>query len=1112
MTRIDDLIARSRAPGTFVEQRTFTLARTKAVEKMREFSLYEPSAAVLELIQSANLANARIIAVDASHTELMVGWVGGRAFSRNDLENLFDHLFLDQADADRRYLMQLAVGVNGVLQRKPLSLTIESGDGSAEGTTRVEISSDVALKVGRPRDQLDGTYLHARFRRAFLSRIFDQGMVRESAWVEASCSESPAPIVVNGTAPIGLCRGQGYVVMGAREVQRFDVPEAQGILGVGDIMNGVRIVIGGVQVTRKQVFDERIGGVIASNQLRKTADMSTIVEDERWAQVLHALVPIGRKLLGPAWRATDLPPKPNRVDEAPTSPGANTAPRGPAREPVPDPIPQVNPRVSVPIRQVVDPAYEGEPVFFVEQASEPMITAVDPAIFPYRVLILTQGQAATLADDLPQLARLTQAQDVTFVQQALARHAVVHTLTLRGEALDAALELRRDVDPASLDLRLHLTGHAPRWDGASPRQGAPMLVWSGGATRRCDALPIDLPNVSAILRLDARVDTRRDITEATLARLARVVRSEIWRLLPHDVERDERGGQLVLALLNTFARPTFERDPATGRTRLDVHLPTAWGEARRTFLDAPIVEAVDGPVSLSELVALQGTDRARTLTDPAAAARIARLEQRFGHGHLLVEGIAVQPLAIAGRIGPTWHDDLDLERIEAADELVLLRPTIASMDVPEDWRARPDPAPFLAHWVRCEASEQNLSGGLRALAHRLDLLERAGARADLPRHDLIVVARLHLARLLDQPYAVRLSTTHHRTHTAMACLRDPAIRVSATGGVNSRESGVVPLTYAGLCALEQLAESVGHPHAISLLRDDHPDLWATPDAQPWLVREPIHSPYLTGWLGLRLPFDATPAVLLEGPDGAELLTAMTTQIPCAGVLRTQRSRPLTDAQIHALRLAAMRLYEQLTSLLDPEIDAHQAEAARSYIGRFLAIQLLFQPRRPLEGLARTLADRTRLPPPAERWTILRWAEADPDARPELPSAWTHGLVPPQPRRGLPDHYGTKARITTPVAEELSAQRGRALSLHLRVDPTLASYRATSDDRYDTVYVDLPEHDPDVARLLSKEHLDEITVLRMQLQVVGAIQAHFRGMWEPIDAPALAIALVSRGNH
>lgn len=1111
MTRIDDLIARSRAPGTFIEQRTFTLARTKAVEKMREFSLYEPSAAVLELIQSANLANARIIAVDASHTELMVGWVGGRAFSRNDLENLFDHLFLDQADADRRYLMQLAVGVNGVLQRKPLSLTIESGDGSAEGTTRVEISSDVALKVGRPRDQLDGTYLHARFRRAFLSRIFDQGMVRESAWVEASCSESPAPIVVNGTAPIGLCRGQGYVVMGAREVQRFDVPEAQGILGVGDIMNGVRIVIGGVQVTRKQVFDERIGGVIASNQLRKTADMSTIVEDERWAQVLHALVPIGRKLLGPAWRATDLPPKPNRVEEAPTSPGVNTAPRGPAREPVPDPVPQVHPRVSVPVRRVVDPAYKGEPVFFVEQASEPMITAVDPAIFPYRVLILTQGQAATLAEDLPQLARLTQVQDVTFVQQALARHAVVHTLTLRGEALDAALELRRDVEPASLDVRLHLSGHAPRWDASGTGEGAPLLVRSDDITRRCDRLPFDLPNVSFILRLDPRVESRRDITDATLARLVPVVRSEIWRLLPEDPHREEHSAQLVGTLLDTFARPAFERDPNTGHTRLTAHLPNAWGEARDLFLDAPIVQAEEGAVSLRDLMALQGTDRVRTLIDPADAARIAPLERRFGHGHLIGAGVPARPLAIAGRIGNTWLDDLEIEGLEGADELVLLCPTIVGIDVPEGWRARPDPAPFLAHWVRDEAAEQNLSGGLRSLAHRLGLLERAGAPSDLHRPDLFVVARLHLARLLDQPYAVRLSTTRHRTHTAMACLRDPAIRVGAAGGVSSREPGVVPLTYAGLLALEQLARAVAHRHPVSLLRDDHPEVWATPESQPWLVREPVHSPYLTGWLGLRLPFDATPAVLLEGPDGAELLTPLTTQIPCAGVLKTQRSGPLTDAQIHALRLAAMRLYEQLAALLDPA-DEDRAEAARSYIGRFLSVQLVFQPNKPLEGLVRTLADRTHLPPPEQSWTILRWAEADPDARPELPSAWTHGLVPTQSKPAIPDHYGTEARITTAVAEELSAQRGRTLTLHLRVDPDQVIYRAWSDERADTVHVNLPERDPDVARFLNKEHLDELTVLRMQLRIVGALQVHSREIWEPIDAPALAVALASRTSR
>ncbi|MCO4771856.1 MAG: hypothetical protein KDA24_17625 [Deltaproteobacteria bacterium] len=47
MSEVQALLERSRAPGSFVERRRFTLSRDKAVEKLREFALRDPAQYVL---------------------------------------------------------------------------------------------------------------------------------------------------------------------------------------------------------------------------------------------------------------------------------------------------------------------------------------------------------------------------------------------------------------------------------------------------------------------------------------------------------------------------------------------------------------------------------------------------------------------------------------------------------------------------------------------------------------------------------------------------------------------------------------------------------------------------------------------------------------------------------------------------------------------------------------------------------------------------------------------------------------------------------------------------------------------------------------------------------
>ena len=153
MSQLDALLARSQQPGQFVERKAFSLARNKAVEKMREFTLRHPEQYILELVQAAVFADATWLAIDLTPNSILVGFIGGKLITKEQLDQLFDYLFVDQTHRPTRHLMQLAVGVNALLQREPSVIRVESGNGKPGGTARLDLdkSGKEALKSLRER-------------------------------------------------------------------------------------------------------------------------------------------------------------------------------------------------------------------------------------------------------------------------------------------------------------------------------------------------------------------------------------------------------------------------------------------------------------------------------------------------------------------------------------------------------------------------------------------------------------------------------------------------------------------------------------------------------------------------------------------------------------------------------------------------------------------------------------------------------------------------------------------------------------------------------------------------------------------------------------------------
>lgn len=308
MTSIEEVIARSRQPGGFSEHRTFTLARDRAIEKMRQFALADPHYYILELIQSAIANHATFIDISLDESQVVFSYVGGN-YVKQELEQLFDFLFASNANVEQGSLRLLALGVNALMLFEPDEIILESGDGTLAGTTRVVINRGKGLvEVGTPERALAGTFMRAAGlkRRAMNKRsALDSvgGRQREYTAIEERCIVAPVPVIVNGEPIFGYSSQRSPQLFGFSHTISFDEGDLYGTIGLASRKSSAvfRLVTHGVWVqTVGHDFLESVntgyeepllGGVISFGPLRKTADHSGIVKDRVYAQMWQRLLP-----------------------------------------------------------------------------------------------------------------------------------------------------------------------------------------------------------------------------------------------------------------------------------------------------------------------------------------------------------------------------------------------------------------------------------------------------------------------------------------------------------------------------------------------------------------------------------------------------------------------------------------------------------------------------------------------------------------------------------------------------------------------------------------------------------------------------------------------------
>ncbi|MEZ4454614.1 MAG: hypothetical protein R3B09_34500 [Nannocystaceae bacterium] len=306
MSGIDAVIARARRPGAFSERQRFTLARSRAIQKMRHFALQSPHFYVLELIQAAIASGARSISIFADDDSFTLSYIGG-GFPEAGLANLFDFLFASKERSELQALRALALGVNALMLLHPARVILESGDGTLEGTSRLEIESSAdRMAIGRPERPLAGTFLRAEGldRRRMGGELqigVRGGGDDERGAIETRCLTAPVPIFFNDQPIFGVSTIRIPPAYGYRRALPFDEGDLFGTLAL-DPQGGAavfRILTHGVwieSIEHPLLPGAEIGGVINFDALHKTADHAKIVRDERLEELWLRLRPYAAQL------------------------------------------------------------------------------------------------------------------------------------------------------------------------------------------------------------------------------------------------------------------------------------------------------------------------------------------------------------------------------------------------------------------------------------------------------------------------------------------------------------------------------------------------------------------------------------------------------------------------------------------------------------------------------------------------------------------------------------------------------------------------------------------------------------------------------------------------
>ncbi len=294
MSSIDEVIRRSREVGKFSERKEFSIAKARAIQKLRKFALKTPSHYILELIQAAVANRATYLNIDVDLDTTRIAWTGG-GFALKELQQIFDYIFSDHQETENAAIQQLAIGINALLVFEPQRIIIESGQGTIATSTRIEIDpTSMQITSGRPDEPLNGTYILAEDKNGMKGR--------EVELISERCLALFIPIIVNDVFLAGYSSIRSPRLLGVKKSVQFDEGDFYGsiALSLGENTGNFLVLTHGVwiQTVKHELgLPQTFGGIIGFDSLNKTVDRASIVEDEKWREMWARVSLIARELV-----------------------------------------------------------------------------------------------------------------------------------------------------------------------------------------------------------------------------------------------------------------------------------------------------------------------------------------------------------------------------------------------------------------------------------------------------------------------------------------------------------------------------------------------------------------------------------------------------------------------------------------------------------------------------------------------------------------------------------------------------------------------------------------------------------------------------------------------
>ncbi|MCA9567173.1 MAG: hypothetical protein KC656_04995, partial [Myxococcales bacterium] len=477
------------------------------------------------------------------------------------------------------------------------------------------------------------------------------------------------------------------------------------------------------------------------------------------------------------------------------------------------------------------------------------------------------------------------------------------------------------------------------------------------------------------------------------------------------------------------AQPQFSEDPhpvgqshhPDARVVLGAALPPSWPSRLRSV---PLVDAHTGPLDLDGYLEVVGSGDVVWVRDDASLARMEPLEARFGFGHVARYGIDELPLFAVAHVGARWiwvKDDRFFRDGTHFTHLVFVAPHFGVRTEDQAYDLMEQPERELIAIRRRDAPLIDLGEAWQTLYEGLKRLElenawhRRASGARLARaQNLGRLALLHLATRVEGAieHPILLPSDGGARWSIQRLRDDASARVSAANGVVVAEPHTFCLTYAAYRAVSPQGQ-------VRLRYDDHPDVWrslAETSGEGWLLRTEITEVRLKGWLGLRMPYDATAGILLRTTGNLMALPELERRIPCHGLLwPTHGHHLLSEGERQLLQLAGLRMYAQLVDLLKNRPTPEQAVAARHYAWVFCYRAHM---RGRLSGTALQLARQVEVfGEDGRTWgTLDRWLDTPAARRPPHPPE----VVLPEPEQAeVPVEPLVKGPQLSPLQDRLN---------------------------------------------------------------------------------------------